>query len=108
MNQVHHYSDTGAAYSATQHDATVMNGDVLVIVDERVIGMAETWPFAITVEPGSLHQLDPTVATIKVLASAFDLSEDDTRAALARAVDIADVLGYPVAPTARKIAEGQA
>jgi hypothetical protein len=56
--QVHHFASTGEAYDATQCDENIKNGDVLVIASERVVGIADTWPFAITKEFGKLHALE--------------------------------------------------
>jgi hypothetical protein len=41
--------DTGAVVSA---------GDVLVIETEKVIGISDTWPFAVTAAHGALHCVD--------------------------------------------------
>jgi hypothetical protein len=59
----HYFDSTGDAYDACmigEHPETgdaVENGDILIIESERVIGLCDTWPVAVTVEHGELHQL---------------------------------------------------
>jgi hypothetical protein len=52
---IHKFESTGNAYDACQCDEDIKNGDILVIASEGVIGIADTWPFAVTAEAGSLH-----------------------------------------------------
>jgi hypothetical protein len=52
---VHEFETTGEAYDATQCDDTIANGDVLLIVSEGVVGVADTWPVAVTFARGHLH-----------------------------------------------------
>ncbi|MFB7919515.1 hypothetical protein [Streptomyces sp. NPDC056061] len=51
------FFSTGEAYGACQCRDDIRDGDVLVIEREKVIGIAETWPFALTEEFGELHTL---------------------------------------------------
>lgn len=53
--RIHAFVSTGNAYDAVQTDETIAAGDTLLILDERVVGVAMTWPFAITAEAGKLH-----------------------------------------------------
>ncbi|TPL42589.1 hypothetical protein [Mesorhizobium sp. B2-4-5] len=55
--KVHFFDSTGEAYDATQCDETIQNGDVLIIPDEKVVGLADTWPVAVTKQAGHLHSL---------------------------------------------------
>ncbi|RWN60188.1 hypothetical protein [Mesorhizobium sp.] len=55
--RVHFFDSTGEAYDATQCDETIKNGDVLVIESEKVVGLADTWPVAVTEHSGNLHVL---------------------------------------------------
>lgn len=55
MARFFHFDDSGSAYDATQCDEDIKNGDGLVCFADRVIGLADTWPVAITVEAGKLH-----------------------------------------------------
>lgn len=52
----HTLATTGRAYDACQTCEEISNGDLLLIPGERVIGIAWTWPIALTEEPGKLHQ----------------------------------------------------
>jgi len=65
---VHHFESTGDAYDFCQCDENIKSGDILVIIDEGVVGFADTWPVAITVEYGNLHTMAPgykMISTIK-------------------------------------------
>lgn len=61
--KLHKFSSTSEAYDCTQCGCTfdadkeieVKNGDLLVIEAEQVVGVADTWPFAVTVATGQLH-----------------------------------------------------
>jgi len=55
--QILHFESTGAAYDAAMSDDTIQTGDVLVITGEGVIGLADTWPVAVTLEAGQLHHV---------------------------------------------------
>lgn len=60
----HYFESTGEAYDACQCDARIKTGDMLIIANEGVIGMAWAWPVAITAEHGALHGAkDPGVIT---------------------------------------------
>jgi hypothetical protein len=54
---IHSFASSGLAYDATQCDDAVKTGDILVIESEGVVGVAHTWPFAVTEKHGDLHQL---------------------------------------------------
>ena len=62
-NTTHYFASTKDAYDACMtsvHMGTgdeVHNGDILIIESERVIGLCDTWPVAVTPECGSLHAL---------------------------------------------------
>ncbi|MGW3860415.1 hypothetical protein ACWEDZ_02880 [Streptomyces sp. NPDC005047] len=53
--QVWTFYSTGEAYGACQTREEIRDGDVLVIEREKVVGIAETWPFALTARFGDLH-----------------------------------------------------
>lgn len=55
---VHHFPGTVDAYDACQSRMDIHDGDVLVIEDEGVVGIAWTWPFALTEAHGELHILN--------------------------------------------------
>lgn len=52
---VHEFETSGEAYDACQCDETIANGDVLLIASEGVVGVADTWPVAVTFAYGKLH-----------------------------------------------------
>ncbi|WP_312937556.1 hypothetical protein [Stutzerimonas nitrititolerans] len=88
------FESSGDAYDATQCDVSIENGDPLVIQDEGVVGLAWTWPVAVTVKAGELHSVvgDAT----GVVADAGWTPEQ-----IHIAVEIADGFGFPVADWAR-------
>lgn len=53
----HAFASTGNAYDATQCDEAIKTGDTLIVLAEGVVGVAMTWPFAVTKECGKLHAL---------------------------------------------------
>lgn len=56
--RVHHFDTTEGAYSETQWNDEIHDGDVLVIAREKVVGfLREAWPVALTVRHGDLHAL---------------------------------------------------
>lgn len=54
---VHFFPDSGLAYDACQCDEGIAKGDLLIIESECVIGVADTWPIAVSREHGALHWL---------------------------------------------------
>ncbi|HBO6962740.1 TPA: hypothetical protein L4936_001601 [Pseudomonas aeruginosa] len=97
MNQTHNFISTSAAYDATQCDQTVEKGHALHVIAEKVVGLAWTWPVAITLEAGALHCMGDTPDT--VISDAGWTTEQ-----IKHAVALADQRGYPVADWARKAA----
>lgn len=57
--QVHMFDDTGEAYDICQCDERLKEGDVLLIPDEKVVGIVHCWPIAVTKECGHLHSVKP-------------------------------------------------
>lgn len=86
---VHEFDSTGEAYNATQIDKTIKAGDTLVIKNEQVVGVAHTWPIAITQESGNLH----------VLADGYNKPEDVSDEQMKAAYNIAKQLGFPIRQT---------
>lgn len=85
--KIHHFDSTVRAYDATQSDDKIKKGDVLIIESEKVVGLADTWPVAVTEWPGELHDLAPG-ATLE------SLGFSDKSIALAN--DAARSLGFPL------------
>lgn len=55
--QILHFETSGGAYDAAMSDDTIQKGDVLVVESEGVVGLADTWPVAVTLEAGQLHHV---------------------------------------------------
>lgn len=94
----HRFDSTSDAYDATQCDETIRTGHTLVIESEQVIGLAWTWPVAVTQEPGELHAIPGDGATAIRDAG---WTTEQIRAAVA----VADEYAYPVATWARQASQ---
>jgi hypothetical protein len=88
MQTAHIFESTRDAYDACQCDERVQNGDLLICTDERVVGIAGTWPVAVTAESGSLHKVEPG-HWVEVLE---DMKADPD--AYVNACDLANRLGF--------------
>jgi len=56
---LHTFESTREAYDACNFDSGLLDGDVIVIQPERVIGVAiQGWPIAVTRNRGDLHRLN--------------------------------------------------
>ena len=53
----YHFDTTADAYDACQWNEDIKFGDVLIIESERVVGVADVWPLALTENTGELHGL---------------------------------------------------
>jgi len=82
---VHQFESTGAAYDACQVGIARV-GDVLVVESEGVVGLADTWPVALTSDCGDLHKA--------LSETAFAKFSD---ASVRRALEVAGALGFPLA-----------
>lgn len=85
--KVHKFDSTGDAYDACQCDEEIKKGDLLVIESEKVIGIADTWPVAVTTESGELHSVEPGYALEEVLP-------DELKASVAEACKLMRVKGW--------------
>ena len=92
--RIHAFASTGNAYDAVQTDETIAAGDTLLILDEGVVGVAMTWPFAITAEPGKLHAVcEPGAGeTLGHIERALDVPDGS----IARACRLARTLGFAI------------
>ena len=54
MNE-HTFESTNEAYDMCMCDENIKLGDLLIIPSEKVIGVADTWPVAVTASHGELH-----------------------------------------------------
>ncbi|MGE8136401.1 hypothetical protein ACQKO5_22665 [Novosphingobium subterraneum] len=92
--RIHAFASTGNAYDAVQTDESIAAGDTLLVLDDRVVGVAMTWPFAITAVPGKLHAVcepgaDETLGHIEKALAVPDGS-------IARACRLARTLGFAI------------
>ena len=55
MHRVHHFWTSSDAFDASLAEGEIRGGDVLVVVGERIVGLAFTDPIAITVNAGALR-----------------------------------------------------
>lgn len=66
---VHHFDTTGQAYDMCQWNEEIRPYDLLVVENSyshrRIIGLAWTWPYAVTKEQGHLHQLANPAEEVK-------------------------------------------
>ena len=88
----HAFATTGNAYDATQCDETIRTGDTLLVLAERVVAVAMTWPFAVTAERGKLHAVAPPKAgeTLADLTRTLHVTAED----VAHAAELARALGF--------------
>ena len=91
MHRVHHFWTSSDAFDASLDEGEVREGDVLVVVGERVVGLASTDPIAVTVNAGALRPF-PALARAQLLDELVH-----GEAAIAAAVDEAVRHGFPVA-----------
>lgn len=54
MHRVHHFASSAEAYEASLDEGPVREGDILVIVTERIVGLASTDTIAVTIVHGAL------------------------------------------------------
>lgn len=56
---IHRFSSTGEAYDSSQTHSTIIDGDILSVPSERVVGvLVEAWPIAVGENSGEFHPLD--------------------------------------------------
>ena len=53
----HYFTSSGRANNECQCNEAIKTGDILMISDEKVIGLADAWPVAVTKAHGDLHDL---------------------------------------------------
>mgnify|MGYP003616466859 FL=1 len=101
----HAFASSGNAYDATQCDEAIQTGDTLIIIADQVVGIAMTWPFAVTRSSGKLHALaSPREGeTLVDLARSLDVSPADFE----HAAQMAQNLGFPLDPQLEKLLAGK-
>ena len=92
----HGFATTGNAYDASQCDEAISTGDTLIVLDEQVVAVAMTWPFAITAEAGKLHSVAPPREgeTLADIARSLHVTTADFE----HAAKLARCLGFPLDP----------
>ena len=92
----HAFATTGNAYYASQCDEAISTGDTLIVLDEQVVAVAMTWPFAITAKAGKLHSVAPTREgeTLADIALSLHVTTTDFE----HAAKLARCLGFPLDP----------
>ena len=99
-HRIHVFETSGNAYDAVQTDDRIATGDLLLVMGEAVVGVAMTWPFAVTAEPGHLHQVAPKAGdTFEQLATSLGVEP----ASMTRAVTLARQLGYAIEPALQSL-----
>lgn len=76
MHRVHFYDSSDAAYEACLDDSPcIKEGDVLAILAEGIIGLASSYPLAVTLTTGALHGLRPMTADTVLRETAHDADQ---------------------------------
>jgi hypothetical protein len=88
MANVWTFDTTGDAYDSVQCDDDIKNGDILVIPSENVVGLAWTWPIAVTDNAGHLHSIDDKPDSLEVIMRDAKWSDEQVRAAIAKAEEM--------------------
>lgn len=93
--RIHAFATSGNAYDGVQTDDRIATGDLLLVLDKAIVGIAMTWPFAVTTEAGNLHQIaGKTGETGEHLATSLGVEA----AAIATAIALARQLGFAIDP----------
>lgn len=83
---IHAFSSTSAAYDHSQCDDAVERGDTLLVQSEGVVGLAWTWPVAVTEASGELHYVAPGYPVVDIVKDA-GWTTDQIKEAVKVAVD---------------------
>lgn len=87
------FADSREAYDAVQCHDEIADGDLIVIKSEGIVGLAATWPCAVTVAHGALHSKLPEMTWVGFSnMSLMPLHKIHV------AINLARKLGYEVAP----------
>ena len=84
--QLHFFGSTNEAYEAVQCDEGIHTGDLLVIAAEQVVGVAATWPVAVSRKCGELH----SVADVETFAT----PKNAEAKGMSAAIELARLLGW--------------
>lgn len=97
---VHTFDSTGQAYNECQTNENIKTGDILHIPSEGVVGMADTWPVAVTKNSGELHAYGPDVHAdpSQLDTEKFQKYQGPTSEHFSRAMQYAHQNGYHTGP----------
>jgi hypothetical protein len=92
---IHQHDTTGQAYDSCQTDELHMSGDLILVLEEKVVGVCGTWPVAVTAHNGDLHQ----VANWPLYIDEVHIDESPKVAeGVKAAANLATALGYELSP----------
>ena len=91
--KTHYFDSTKEAYDCTQCDEAVQRGDILVIQSEKVVGVSDTWPIAVTKIAGELHSIDSN-STIEDVFKDASLEKESVISGYYAAVEEAEKRGW--------------
>ena len=94
------FGSTSEAYDNTQCNSAIKSGDILYIPNRKCVGIADTWPVAITEGQGQLHTPKEGVTQEEMNNSMNEYRHGDTRInfhlSFKQAVALAAKHNYPV------------
>ena len=83
------FANSGDAYDMTQCDDDLKTGDVLLIPSEKVVGITNTWPLAVTKEMGQLHGVEEGCKIEDILDMDGVLPSDADKDYISKALKVA-------------------
>lgn len=90
------FEDSESAYGACQCRDDIKNGDTLIIESEQVVGLAGTWPVAVTLS--RVHNGLHTVNADYAAEHGIEDATQSTKEQIAAAVEAAQARGWAVDP----------
>lgn len=82
------FDSTGDAYDYCMCRDDISTGDVLIIPNEKVVGLAYTWPISVTKVHGALHSMDG--------CKPISVIDEMPEAGIKDAFDVARALGWAI------------
>ena len=97
---VHSFPSSGAAYNACQSNDSIHDGDIIHVPSEGVVGLAGTWPAAVTKQIGQLHGFNDEIHADPRLLEVDqpDYADKMTAAQFQAALEFARQHGYETGP----------
>jgi len=102
MQTTHQFDSSNEAYDACQVGETydgdkVNDRDILVIKSEQVVGLADTWPLAVTTRHGAFHVPEAGIKACDIQPITSSSPVPYPAYAVEGAVKVARELGYMIA-----------